>query len=320
MLRIIRIRRAGIATLVIVGSLMLAGAIAGKDKNRSQSVISERVAKLAGDLATPDYSKHREAYSRLDLLAQSSEADSNAALTVLQQFDDRAKKWTLLHGYESRETWFYVTKKTPPKSMTFIYLAERSRRLGIVGMAGNHITDEHVSYLNGLPAVTILDIDQAAISGATLANINLPSLKVLRLAGCPITDDAALQMKFPKLATLDLSGTRITDQFMKRMEMTQVSELSLRGTQVTSQGVRMLAKLANLGWLTVDLEDVDTGAVEVINKMSKMTRIRLVATEGSDVRLRSIRRQLDHRIVLYTRMGAEGRWVKLAGEEQPEQE
>ncbi len=303
------------ATFVGVSSVVFAASANAKDKEQPRTVRPERVAKLASELVVPDFVRHSAAYSELKLLAQSSASDASSALSVIQEFDRRAEKWALTHGHKTGKPSFSITKKAPPDSMPLIYLAERTHSLQIVGMAGDHITDEHVSYLSGLEDVTILDINQAAVTGTTLVHANLPSLRVLHLGGCPITDASALRMTFPKLTVLDLSNTLISDEFIKGTSLTKIRELWLHGTQVTSDGIHLLPRLPELRLLTADLKDIQTGTVEVINKLPKMSRLRLAAPGDSKEALLIIRRQLDQRIGLYVREN-DGKWSRVEPEDR----
>ncbi|MGQ0735954.1 MAG: hypothetical protein ACT4QD_20145 [Acidobacteriota bacterium] len=107
------------------------------------------------------------------------------------------------------------------------------------------LTDDGVSHLARLPALTYLDLSGTAITDRGLAVLrDLPAMETLSLAGTRITDEGVAHLaNCHDLRQVDLSWTRTGDGALRALAGKEKLAILASGNDVTDEGIPLLHEL-----------------------------------------------------------------------------
>ncbi|MEO2018943.1 MAG: hypothetical protein ABGZ53_31740 [Fuerstiella sp.] len=124
--------------------------------------------------------------------------------------------------------------------LTIKRMAEQSHGIKSLSIGSAKITDDVISSIAKFKKLEILEIKQAAITGASLAALSdLAKLKLIRLTDCAsVTNEAIMQLAdVAVLYHLDVSGTQFTAVGLNQKGFASLNMLEANRTNVTDDAI-----------------------------------------------------------------------------------
>jgi serine/threonine protein kinase/Leucine-rich repeat (LRR) protein len=139
--------------------------------------------------------------------------------------------------------------------------AFRPRRLRMLQLHHQRLTDEGLDALREIPRLVVLDLSNTPITDAGVKTLSaLTQLQELDLSQTQITDKAlGLLAALPRLTDLTLDQTQITDQGLARLP--QLKSLSLKRTATSDAGLKHLEKQRGLTKLNISFTRVSQSGI-----------------------------------------------------------
>jgi internalin A len=173
-------------------------------------------------------------------------------------------------------------------------------------LSNTKITNSGMTDLAALPNLAELDLKDVRVTDAGLKELAVcKNLRRLNLQASKVTDAGLKELvRFPKLACLDLFETQVSDATLRtlhesdRLHLLFVAEgrsnerpnslegvigVNLAHTNVTDAGLKELAGMKNLAWISLEGTHVTDAGLKTLAGHKNLTRIDLQGIARQDV-------------------------------------
>ena len=173
-------------------------------------------------------------------------------------------------------------------------------------LSNTGITNPGAKDLAALLHLAELDLKDVSVTDAGLKDLAVcKNLRRLNLQGSKVTDAGLKELaRFPKLACLDLFETQVSDATLRtlresdRLHLLFVAEgksgerpnsleavigINLAHTKVTDAGLKELAGMKNLAWISLEGTHVTDAGLKTLAHHKNLTRIDLQGISGKDL-------------------------------------
>ncbi|MEW4453798.1 hypothetical protein AB1L30_14080 [Bremerella sp. JC817] len=141
-------------------------------------------------------------------------------------------------------------------------------------MVASAVTMEHTEFQGD-----IVD-GQAQLPPAVVAAMQqCHGLKVIALDSCSLRSEDLLAMPFlSELTVIWLPGSNVDDRLLQAIQQNEaLDELNLGNTPITDAGIRHIARLPNLGFLTIGGPHVTTACLADLVDLKRLQELHLVS-------------------------------------------
>jgi len=227
--------------------------------------------------------------------------------------DDIAEELKVLAGLRRLAS---LTVSGPSFTGSHLHCLAGHPSLARLNLNNTSVDDEAIAGLKELQHLAYIDLGRTHVTGKVIDVLaRLPALKHIDLSSTLIGDDDLRRLanhldhgRLEKLCSLNLERSQVTGAALHFLESTPLLGLNVSECREIAQGVKAIARMKNLRFLSLSGTDVRDNDLEAIQLLPELTQLDISRTDVGDDGLRRLARikQLRRCFVVNTRVTRAG--------------